>query len=213
MHFFSKNKKGLSLIEMIVAISIFSLGILGFTELLIISWRSNAFIFEEGQTAFATSRSIEATVNDLRRIYRADSYPIDLADNNELIVYIDVEKDGVIEKVHYFFEPNNKLFRRGISRPNGANPTTYPSADERTETIATFVINDAAHPIFTYYARSTTAETPLVTPMNSAMNNNLRESIGIIRVHIMENIDPRKAPNNINIESFVELRNLKYYVK
>jgi prepilin-type N-terminal cleavage/methylation domain-containing protein len=213
MYFFSKNKKGMSLIEMIVAIGIFSLGILGFSELLIKSWRSNAFIYEQGQTAFATSRAIQNTVNDLRRIYRADSYPIDLADDNELIVYIDVEKDGVIEKVHYFFEPDNQLFRRGISKPNGANPVTYPSTDEEIGTIASFVVNDEEHPIFTYYARNTTAGTVLTTPMNSNTNNNSRESIGIIRVHVMENIDPFKAPDNINIESFVELRNLKYYVQ
>jgi hypothetical protein len=213
MRFLLKNKKGLSLVEMIVAIGIFSLGIWGFSELLIRSWRSNEFIYEEGQTAFATSRAIESTINDLRRIYRADSYPIDLADDNELVVYIDVEKDGVIERVHYFFEPDEQLFRRGIAKPNGTNPITYPSADEETETVANFVVNDAEHPIFTYYARSTTAETPLATPMNSSTNNDLRENIGIIRVHIMENIDPIKAPNNINIESFVELRNLKYYVK
>jgi hypothetical protein len=45
---------------------------------------------------------------------------------------------------------------------------------------------------------------PLDTPINV-------EDARLIRVHLFVNIDPVRAPNNINIESFADLRNLKNY--
>ena len=37
------------------------------------------------------------------------------------------------------------------------------------------------------------------------------EDVRLVRVLLRMNIDPIKAPNNINVESFVDLRNLESY--
>ena len=60
--------RGLTLVELIVAMAIFILGIAGFSMMFADSWRSNAFIFETGQSAWATSNAVETMVNDIRRV-------------------------------------------------------------------------------------------------------------------------------------------------
>lgn len=197
----------MSLVEMLVAIFIMIIGMEGVTMLLVNSWKSNKFILETGNASLLASRAVNRMVGDIRKVRQADDggYPIDSGDQFDLKVYMDVDGDGTTDRVHYYL--SSGAIYRGITRPNATIPVTYPSGDQTTTIFANYISNTASDPVFYYYNRnypSDTVNNPLATPVNI-------EDVRLIKIHLLVNIDPINAPNNVNVESFVELRNLNNY--
>lgn len=202
-----KVVRGMSFIEMIIAILIMLLGMSGFTYLFVDSWRSNKFIIEMGNASLLASRAVNNLVADLRKVRQADNgdYPIESGDDFDIKVYIDIDNDGVTERVHYYLQ-NGSLYR-GVREPVGNLPINYPNGDGTTTLLANSIINSNTQPVFSYYNDeypSDTVNNPLDTAVNVA-------DVKMIKVHLMVNIDPLNVPEHINIESFAELRNLNGY--
>jgi len=202
-----KNHSGISLIEMLVAISIFTIGILGFTLLFSKSWQSNSYILEMGQSSFTVSQGLDKMVAYLRKVRQADdgSYPIKSADDNDLVVYSDYDSDGITERLHFYF--NNGKIMMGATKPNGGTPNSYPADDQSNVTLAEHIVNNAGTPVFYYYNQNypgDVANNPLNTP--AAISE-----VRLIKVLLEININPNRAPDNINMESFAEMRNLNDY--
>lgn len=201
--------KAMTLIEVLVAIGVASLVMEGFTYLFITTWDTNKFVLEEGMASAAASRATNKIVIQLRAVQQADNgdYPIESADDFDLVFYCDVDDDGVVEKVHYFLDQANDQLKMGVSDPIAGSPVTYPSGDTTVTIVTSYVVNESDDPVFYYYNDDYPGDTvnnPLTTPTNVG-------SIQMIRVHLYVNINPVHAPDNINIESFVDLRNLHNY--
>ena len=195
--------KGITLVETLVAIGIFSLGIVGVTMLFSKAWKTNSFILEEGNATAGASRALTDTTKSLRKVKQADdgSYPIKSVGQFDLTVYLDDDGDGETEKVHYFLD-NNGNFKKGISEPSG-NPAIYPSEDQTVKTLARYIVNTSSEPIFYYYNK----DYPIDTINNPLINPQVGD-VRLIKIHLWVNIKPTTAPDNINMETFVELRNL-----
>ncbi len=74
-------------------------------------------------------------------------------------------------------------------------------------TVTNYVVNESDNPIFYYYNDDYPGDTtnnPLSTPASVG-------NIQMVRVKLLININPVHAPDNVNIESFVDLRNLHDY--
>ena len=208
-NFFSQKLKAMTLVEMLVAIGIVLIVMEGFSFLLIRTWETNKFILEEGLASAAVSRSTNKMVIQLRGVQQADNgdYPIVSGDDFDLVFYGDIDDDGVIEKVHYFLDLDTDQLKQGVSDPLATNPVTYPAGDSTVTIIANYIVNENTDPAFYYYNAnypSDVVNNPLTTPATVG-------AIQMIRVHLLINIDPIRAPNNVNMESFVDLRNLNIY--
>lgn len=195
---------GMSLIEMLMAIFILLIVMEGITLLFISSWKTNKFILETGNASLIASRTVEIMVGDIRKTRQGDDgdYPVESGTDFDLKVYLDIDNDGVTERVHYYLL--NGAIWRGVSNPDATVPVTYPSGDQTTIKLADYISNTLSDPVFVYYNKDYPADTvhnPLPTPI--AVQN-----VRLIQVHLMVNIDPVHAPDNINVESFAELRNL-----
>lgn len=206
-HIFKQKARGVSLVEVMIAIFIMLIAVTGFTYLFINSWKTNKFVLEEGLASAAASRTTNILVSELRRVRQADNgdFPIESGDNFDLKVYLDVDRDGVTERVHYFLE--DEQLKKGITEPTGSAPVSYPAADDSVTVMASYVTNTPSQPVFYYYNGNypgDTANNPLTTP---AVVGNVK----LIRVRLFVNIDPVNAPNNVEIESFVYPRNLLNY--
>lgn len=205
-----KTAKAMSLVEVLISILIMTIAMGGFTLLFVRSWDTNKFILEEGMASAAASRAMNKIIVQLRGTQQADNgdYPIERADDFDLTVYTNVDDDGAVERVHYFLDQASDQLKVGVSDPNTtATPVSYPAGDETVTVLADYVVNENNDPIFYYYNDNYPGDTtnnPLSTPASVG-------SIQLIRVHILVNIDPIHAPNNVNIESFVDLRNLHNY--
>jgi hypothetical protein len=122
-------------------------------------------------------------------------------------VYTDIDDDNTVERVHYFLDQANDQLRRGVTEPTAAVPPTYPAGDGTVTVMANYVVNESDDPIFYYYNGNYPGDivnNPLTTPASPG-------AVRLIRVHLYVNINPVHAPDNINIESFVTLRNLHVY--
>lgn len=193
-------KTGMSLVELLVAITILSLGMVGFTILVARTWSFKGYALEQATATAGASRVLTQIARELRVVSQGEdgSYPIKSLDDYALTVYLDMDNDGHTERVHYFVEDG--MFKQGITKfAAGA----YPAGDETVNILLRYVTNqDLSKPFFSYYDNGY----PTITtdPMTSLTPYDVR----LIRVHIWINIRPVVAPDNVNLESFVELRNL-----
>lgn len=204
-----RSLKAMTLLELLIAISVTLIAMEGFTYLFIKTWDTNKFVLEEGMASAAASRATNKIVIQLRAVQQADNgdYPIESADDFDLVFYCDVDDDGVVERVHYYLDQVNDQLNMGVSNPIAGNPVTYPNSDDEVTVVTSYVVNESDNPIFYYYNDNYPGDTvnnPLSTPTNVG-------NIQMIRVHLFVNINPVHAPDNINIESFVDLRNLHNY--
>lgn len=210
MHSIAKKRvRGLSLVEMLVAIFIMSASMVGFTMLLTSSWKSNKFILETGRASIQVNRASTEIINNLRKVRQADNgdYPIESGDDFDIQVYIDIDGDGVVERVHYWLDDANDRLMRGIREPSTSQPPTYAAGDGSTSIVAEYIVNEASQPVFYYYNENYPGDivnNPLTTPVSI-------QNVRLVRVLLRVNIDPIRAPENINVESFVDLRNLESY--
>ena len=196
----------MTLVEVMVAIAIMLIAMEGFTLLFLQSWDTNKFILEEGMASAAASRATGKIVSQLRSVRQADNgdYPIESADDFDFKVYLDIDKDGVTERVHYFLDQVTDELKVGVTNPIAGTPVSYPAADDTVSILANYVVNDNTDPVFYYFNQNYPGDTvnnPIVTP--AAV-----DQIRLVQVHLYVNIDPVHAPDNINIESFADLRNL-----
>lgn len=201
--------KGMTLVELLIAIAIMLIATEGFSLLIVKVWDNNKFILEEAMASAAASRATNQIIIQLRGIQQAENgdYPIESADDFDLTIYTDVDDDGVVERVHYFLDQPNDQLKRGVTEPTAAVPPTYPSGDQTVTVMANYVVNESDNPIFYYYNGNypdDIVNNPLATPTSAG-------SIRLIQAHLYVNINPIHAPDNINIESFVTLRNLHVY--
>lgn len=197
------TKKGITLIEVIVSIGIFSIAMIGVSMLLVQAWKYNSFVLEGGEATRMASRVVHKTVGELRKIRQSDSgaYPIVSGSGFDLVVFLDVDKDGATERVRYFLDGTD--FKMSVAEPTGS-PPVYPTTYDREATLIHHVMNTGDQPIFSYYNRDYPADSvnnPLSTPV-------IASRVRMVKIHLWVNIKPNTAPDNINIESFAELRNI-----
>lgn len=199
------SNSGMTLVEMLIAMSIFLLIMAGSVYLLAQIYKNYGFSMEQGMAVSGVENSLKHMIEDIRGIRQSDAgaYPIESADNFDFVFYANVDGDSATERVHYFLE--NNLIKRGVSNPAGT-PPSYPAGDETVTTIAESVVNSAAQPIFRYFNTNYPADqtnNPLAVPVSPVAD------IRLVKVDAYVNIDPFRAPNNIRLETFVMLRNLK----
>ena len=195
----------MTVIEMLVAIFIFLLIMGGSLFLLQQIYQRYGFAMEQGISVNQVQHSMKIMIEEIRRAKEADSgaYPIQSAGKFDLVFFGDVDKDGATERVHYYLQ--NGSIKKGVTKPSGT-PATYAANDQTVTTIANYVRNSAVQPLFYYYNINYPADqtnNPLAAPVTQI------NTIRMVEVDIYFNLDLAKAPNNIRLESYVEMRNLK----
>lgn len=200
-------KRAFSLIEVIVAIAIFLLGIEATVLVFTRSIQSNSYSLEMGKASFVVSRSVGDMIQYLRRVRQSDAgaFPIVSADKNDLVVYSDYDKDTKTERLHFYLS-NGKIFM-GVREPSETLPKTYAAGDSQTLQLADHIVNTADDAMFSYYNKDypgDMANNPVAVPADVSQ-------IRLVKIFLRININPNSAPDDIHQESFVELRNLNDY--
>jgi Prokaryotic N-terminal methylation motif len=203
-----KKQKAISLIEVLISIVIATLIMQGFTRIFVTAWTANKFSLETGLASSIAQRANNKIVIDLRGVQQSENgkYPLETANSFDLVLYSDIEDDGVVERVHYYLDQASDEMRVGVRNPDtSTQPPTYAAGDETTTVLSKYIINTNSDPVFAYYADNyPQVVTPLSVPADVS-------KIQLVQVKLLVNIDPILAPNNIAIESFVDLRNLHNY--
>ncbi len=198
------KKNGMTLVEMLVALAIFMLGVGGFTMLASKSWKMNAFILESGNATSKANRALSETIKSLRKIRQADdgSYLVKTVSSNDLVVYVNDDGDALTERVHYYLDSTTQTFKKGVTKPSG-NPAVYPTGDQVITVVTSYVTNTSLQPVFEYY----NSDYP-IDMVNNPLVNPIPADVKLVKICLWVNVKPLTAPDNVKMESFVEFRNL-----
>lgn len=198
-----KTKKGMSLVEMIVAIGIFSILSLGVALFFARVLPLQRFALDSAQAQLGASQSVTNVVKLIRNMRQSDAggYALQEAGVDEIIFFADEDGDGAVERVRFFLDGTN--LRMGVINPSG-NPVTYPVGTETTHTAATEVRNGSGtYPsaIFHYYDGGNEELTGAFSISDVRM----------VRVDVYIDVNPSSSPEAAHFESFASIRNLSEY--
>ncbi len=197
---FKINNRGISLLEMIIAISIFSFVIMGISALYLTSRKYQDIIWEQLKTQNEGRKVVQDFVNELRVALPSSigAYSIASASSTQIVFYTNLDSDTLMERVRYFFVTST--LKKGVIKPTG-NPLVYNSANEKIVDVAHDTETSTSK--FTYYGSNFTGtEAPLSSPIDVT-------KIRVVGIALTMEENPNASPVPFSIESKVMVRNLK----
>jgi len=197
-------QKSFSLIESLITISIFLLTLIALTGFILHLYRTYAFNFEQIQAIGEARRGIETMVKEIREARYGDdgSYPIKEAGDFHFIFYGNIDQDDATERVRYFLD--GIIFKKGVIDPTG-DPPQYVLTDEVISILSVYVRNTLSEPAFIYY----NGDWPTDTINNPLPTLTRLTETKLMHVFLKLNVDPNRPPDDFELESDVQVRNLK----
>ena len=161
------SKKGFTLIEAVVAISIFALLITGIMDLYLWSMHGRDVVWEQLKTQSEGRKVVQDFINEIRRATGSSigANPIEVAESHQVIFYSNIDLDSWRERVRYFLD--SKTLKKGVTKPTGT-PLIYDLANEVITEVAHDVANGTTT-VFYYYDQDYTgsvSSTPLSFPVD-----------------------------------------------
>jgi len=196
------NKRGFTLVEVLVAMGITILITGGIVSIFLYSIKSNKVVWEQLSTQNEGRKAIQDFTNELRTATASSigAYSIATAEANSIIFYSNIDTDSLRERVRYFLD--GVILKKGVIKPTG-NPLSYVPANEVIVPVVHDIAN-GANPIFVYYDENYEGGvgTPLIQPVDVT-------KIRMVKISLDMEEDPNASPVPFHIETKVEIRNLK----
>lgn len=190
--------RGITLIEALVWVSIFSVVMSAIIGSVIFFYRANTSSLEQGYQIESARRGTISLVRDLRQASYGDNgaYPLAHIASTTLTFYSDTDKDDVIERIRYSLEGSN-LHRHVVD--SSGNPPQYTEAGATT-TVSSHVRNlESGKAVFQYYDADG----------NEVTNYAEVDEVRSIVISLVVNILPIRAPEEFTLQSSATLRNLR----
>lgn len=187
--------RGFTLIETIIIIFVLSLAMGATVGFILMGYRTQDYTFQQSQAIDEARKGTELMVKEIReaRTGQDGSYVIAKTEDYEFSFYSDIDKDRAIEKVRYFIDGSD--FIKGVIEPEGV-PAVYPEEEEF------FILSQNvrnAPPIFRYFDGDG----------NELSRPARKKDTKLMKVYLVININPNRAPQDFELESEVQIRNLK----
>lgn len=191
------------MLETIVMIGVFTLVMGAIGSLILFIYRSYNYNFQQAAAITEARRGIEIMIREIREAKTADdgSYPLAQADDLEFIFYGDIDNDDSVERVRYFL--NGTDFKKGVVEPSG-DPPQYILTNETIDILSRYVRN-AGTPVFTYY----NGDWPTDNVSNPLPTATRLMETKLMHLYLKINVDPSRPPDNFELESDIQIRNLK----
>ncbi len=188
---------GFTLVETLVAISIFTILILAISFSIVFFYRTSAYSIQQAQAIDSAKRGIDTMIREIREAGYADTgaYLIESAQNQGFVFYSDVDRDQNIEKIRYFLA--GQTLKKGEIEASGV-PREYKPENEKISILSEYVQN-GIEPIFSYFDEN---------------NNQIADllvvgEITLVKVKLIINVNPLRPPSNFILISDAQIRNLK----
>lgn len=195
----ARTTRGLTFIETIVWIGIFTMAMVAVVSSLLSFYSTNTYTLEQAQAVSDARRGIDQTVAFIREASLASdgAYPVISIGEHEFAFYSDIDDDPLIERVRFFLD-GTKL-QRGVVDPSGS-PLSYDESTEVVSTVSQNVRNlEQDVTTFRYYDE----EGDEITPPDGVSDTRF------ITIDLVVNVSPDQLPNELTISSSATLRNLR----
>lgn len=193
-----KNLKGMTLVELLVAMSIIAIVLTGMTIFFVTIWKSQGYQIKLGQASLVASQGVSKVVKNIRQAQQGDdgSYLFKSGNNFDIVFYANIDDDDIVERVHYYLSGN--IFYMGVTDSSSSPPYSYPADDETVSVISKNVVNTATDYIFSYYDNNATL---MAVPVATG-------SVRMIEVQLLIDVDPFSSPIPVTVKSRTTMRNL-----
>jgi type II secretory pathway component PulJ len=191
----------MTLIEMLVAIAIFTLTMAALTGGIFTLYRTNSYALAQAEQIDLARQGVEELTRDLREMVFAEDGAFPLVRMQPHIVgfYSDVHATSGVEYVEYELATTTRLTRR-VYFATGGIPAYNLATSSLTESVSNYVQNLVlATSTFTYF---TASGTPTTTAAAIA-------DIRYISAQLLVNADPNRNPTPFILRTSTMLRNLK----
>lgn len=195
------DKRGLSLIETMVAVGIFVLIMSGMIGMISFGFRSRDVTWEQMLTQSEGRRVVQDFVNELRSANQSSigAYPIEKAEANQLVFFSNIDSDSYRERIRYFLSGTD--FKKGVTKPSG-NPLKYNTSTESIIVIAHDVVNSST-PVFKYFTQSFSgSQSAMSSPVTTTL-------VRVVEVTLTMEENPRLSPAPFVVQAKAQIRNLK----
>jgi len=197
------SKIGFTLMEVILTTAISSIFIVGLVSLNRLFGDSQKILTLSSQSFNEANIGTNAMVREIRNAAFADNgaYPLELADDQQIIFYANLDDDPQIERIRYYLE--NGQLNRGVIQPTGSL-SVYLPANEQINLVIDYVQNQT-NPIFYYYNGDWPTDVinnPLPAPTRLVETK-------LIQIILTINPQPTRPESQYTIQSFAQIRNLK----
>jgi len=147
------NKKGFTLLEIIVAMGLFSIVIFGIFALFEASSKANKNVWESSNVQNEASKAVQTFVDELRaaNYSTVGGFPIASATSTEIVFYANIDSDILMERIRYFVQED--IFKKGVTKPTGTLLYSYSSSTEQVTELA-HNLKTPLETIFTYYGET-----------------------------------------------------------
>ncbi|MBI2612216.1 hypothetical protein HYW59_00150 [Candidatus Kaiserbacteria bacterium] len=195
-----KKNHGLTMLEVIVWVSVFTVVLGAIVIAIIYFYRTNTYTLGQATAVSSGQRGLDNMMRVIREAaYASDgAYPIISMATSSFSFYADVDTDASIEKIRYFLQ-GTSLFE-GIVNPSG-DPPVYTGA-EATSTAAEYIRNIAqATSTFRYYDK------------NGALMSDYSKigDVRFVTVNLIIDVDTNRLPDQLTLRSSAGMRNLVGY--
>ena len=198
-----KSKKhttrGLTLIEAIIMLVVFTTALLALSSSVAYFYQSNRITLEQSLALGSARRGVEFMVRDIREATYSEegSFPIESIGPYSITFYSDTDRDDSVERMRYSI--NGSSLEKGVVNPSG-DPLTYSTSTESVTTLSEYVRNiDQGVSAFTYFD-STGAE---ITDYGNITD------VAFVKVNLIVNVNPDRFPGEFTLRSSATIRNLK----
>jgi len=198
----ARKKNGFSLLELIIAIAIFSAASVVFTR-----FSADIFVYNRIFTAQLEAENDLRTIlnpfpSEVRSASPSDTgdYPILLAEEKEFVFYTDVDFNGTRERVRYFLD--GTTFKKGILESTG-DPLIYDDDNEIIVEVVQNVVD--SNSFFVYYGSDYDGESSVTALTQPVLPNFVR----LVDITVAVDADPNQPPNEISRSTKVSVRSLK----
>jgi len=194
-----KYTGGLSLIEMLITLTIFSLIMVTVSSSVLYFYRTNSNALEQSFALSSARKGVELLVRDIREASYSDdgAFPIVSIGVNSMTFYSDTDRDANIERMRYFLE--GTTLKKGTLEASG-NPPKYNDIDEVIITVSEDVRNgEDGVDVFNYFDNTN----------KEIKNFNNVTDVAFVSVNLIVNINPTRLPREFTLRSSATIRNLK----
>lgn len=199
---YSQSEQGFTLIEVLVASAILVILAFGFLAMQYIIGQNQVSVWRDYLSIESANSILSNIAKELRdaRQSSTGTYLLEIADDDEIVFYSDIDYDGDIERVHYVLSGN--VLTKGIVEPTG-EPVSYPLESEKTR-IITDIVRNEDNKIFFYFNSDWPQDT-----INNPLTQDTRISDTVqMKIYIKTNPKGNNSKQDYILETEVRLRNI-----
>lgn len=201
-HTIHTDKRGVTLVELLVAMFIMSLVVAAGFMLQNNIFMLNKVLFGTLSAQGEARQALRQFTSDIRTATPSStgSYPIAQAGTSSVTFYANIDNDTLIERVRYF--ASSTTLKRGILKPSGS-PLVYDAASETITDLVHGIANGTTS-IFTYFDGAydgSTTTTPLAQPVATQL-------IRLVKIYLVVDQDPKQPPASEVFTTQITPRNL-----